>query len=123
MSRLPIEACSALPTHAPPLTEVSVACAIHTPETRSTEGPAGVEDSPQEEAMRASKTNGARVRGCEGATVRGARVRGAKMRGCDSATRRGAPLRTVAPLHPRTLEPPCRHQCLEQGRGALAHGA
>jgi hypothetical protein len=52
-----MEACSVVPTQAPPLTEVSVAWAIHTPETRSTEGPAGVEPSPQEDAMSPRRSN------------------------------------------------------------------
>src|SRR5262245_37181630 len=46
MSRFPIDACKALPTHAPPLTEVNVACDIQTPETRSADGPDGLEPSP-----------------------------------------------------------------------------
>ena len=72
--------------------------------------------------MRARRTSGARVRRCEGARCGVRRCEGAKVRGSEDARVRGAHLRTVAPLHPRTLIVLCRHQFLEQGRGALAHG-
>jgi hypothetical protein len=52
MSRFPIDDCSVLPTHSPPLAERSVMCPIQTPDTFSTDGEAGDELSPHADAAR-----------------------------------------------------------------------